>query len=193
LQNKHKETIGDHIRSLQNGEEKGFNFFFREYYAALTYYSFSITKDRSVAEEIAGEALLKLWERHAKFDNASAIKSFLYTTTHNTSLNWLRQQKKNTQRLKEMKYLFDESESNKFQKIVETETYREIFAAIDKLPPQCRKIFQMLFFEGKDYKHISKELNLSINTVRNQKARALLILRQYISLSIFILSLAVLL
>ena len=189
MQRNTKYTINDYVHAFKNGEERGFNFFFREYYAALTYYSVSFTKDRSVAEEIAGETLLKLWDRHSKFDNASAIKSFLYTTTHNSSLNWLRQQKKNNRQLKEMKYLFDESESSKFQKIIETETYREIFLAIEKLPPQCRKIFQMLFFEGKNHQQIAEELDLSVSTIHNQKARALMLIRKNIAF-IFLLTLA---
>jgi RNA polymerase sigma-70 factor (ECF subfamily) len=186
LQSKHKETVGDHIRSFQSGEEKGFSFFFKEYYAALTYFSFQIINDRSEAEEIAGEALMKLWTRHDNFNNLQSIRSFLYTITRNTSLNYLRQQKKNTHRKKQLSYLSEGTEQNNFQKIIETETFREIFLAINTLPPKCRKIFKMIFIEGKEYEQIASELNLSTKTIYSQKDRALSLIRQRLSLGLWV-------
>lgn len=189
MQHKNKETIGDYIRSFQNGEEKGFNFFFHEYYVALCYFSFQVIKEKSIAEEIAGDALMKLWERRENFDNLPTIKSFLYTATRNASLNVLRIQRRNNQRAKELLYLSNENEANVIHQIVETETYREIHLALKTLPPQCKKIFQMIFLEGKNSKQIADELNLSISTIRNQKARALTLLRHRVFLGIIPLSL----
>lgn len=172
----------EYIRSFRNGEEKGFNFFFREYYAALSYYSFQIIKDKADAEEIAGESLMKLWERRSNFDNLSAIKSFLYTTTRNASLNYVRGQERTVKRLKDVKYISDKNEKDAFERIVESEIYREIFIALNTLPPQCRKIFSMLFIEGKEYQQIADELNLSIATIRSQKARAIMLIKQRLTL-----------
>lgn len=189
MQSNGHNTAAEYVRSFQNGEEKGFNFFFREYYAALSYFSFQIIKDKPEAEEIAGEALMKLWERHTDFDTLRSIKSFLYTTARNASLNWVRQQKKGIQRAKELAYLAEESESPIMQQIIEIESYREIFLAINTLPPKCRQIFQMLFFEGKDYKQIAQELNLSIDTIRNQKARALMLIRERVAFGLLTIAL----
>jgi RNA polymerase sigma-70 factor (ECF subfamily) len=68
--------------------------------------------------------------------------------------------------------------------MIESELYHEIFIAINTLPPKCSQIFKMLYIEGKDYLQIARELNLSINTVRNQKARGILLLRQRLSMTI---------
>lgn len=180
-------TAAEYVRSLQNGEEKSFTFFFREYYAALTYHSFQIIKDKADAEEIAGESLMKLWERHENFDNLAAIKSFLYTTTRNASLNYIRQQERAANRHKEANYLSETRERDAFERIAETETYREIFVALNTLPPQCRKIFSMHFIEGKEYQQIADELNLSVATIRSQKARAIILLRQRLAMSLLLL------
>ena len=183
-----QETAREFVQSFQQGEEKGFNFFFREYYAALSYFSFQFTKSREIAEEIAGESLMKLWERHANFDNIASAKSFLYTTTRNASLNWVRQKKKNNQREKEFAYINDVTENPITNKIVEAETFREIFLTLETLPPKCRQIFRMHYLEGKDYQQIAKELNLSIKTIYSQNARAALLIRQRI---VFALSMIV--
>ena len=172
------------LTAFKEGREEGFNYFFEEYYAALTYHAFRIVKNMPVAEEIASEAFIKLWERHQGFDRIASIRSFLYTTTHNAGLNWLRQQKRTSERLKELAYLSEYAELNKFQSIVETETYREIFIAIRSLPSQCRKIFKKLYVEGKDYKQIAEELGLAVSTVHNQKARGITLIRKKIALSV---------
>ena len=171
-------TVTEYILSFQKGEEKGFSFFFREYHAALCYFSFRIIKDKDNAEDIVSEAYVKLWERHSGFDNLGSIRSFLYTVVHNASIDFLRQNKKRSAYSKEIAYLDEEKESYVLQQIIETETYREIVASLKKLPPKCREIFRMIYFEGKDYAEIANELKLSINTIRVQKARALAILRQ---------------
>lgn len=179
-------TVADYIRSFQNGEEKGFNFFFREYYAALSYYSFQVIKDKADAEEIASESLMKLWERRGNFDSLPAIKSFLYTTTRNASLNYVRSQERAGQKLKDAHYLSDKNERDVFERMAETETYREIFIALNTLPPQCRKIFSMLFIEGKEYQQIADELNLSVDTIRSQKARAIMLIKQRLAMSLLL-------
>ena len=50
--------------------------------------------------------------------------------------------------------------------------------AIGKLPPQCKVIFKMWAFDEMGYEEIGKALNLSPQTVRNQKTRALILIKQ---------------
>jgi len=182
-----QETAREFVQSFQQGEEKGFNFFFREYYAAMCYFSFQITGDKEAAKEIAGDAFTKLWENRIRFDNASSIKSFLFTVARNASLNKIKLQKRNTQREKEFLYLTSETESSIFEKKIETELYGRIFSMLNTLPPKCRQIFNMLYIQGKSYEEISQELNLSINNIRNQKARGLMLLKQRIAFTIFLI------
>jgi len=48
---------------------------------------------------------------------------------------------------------------------------------INKLPPQCQKVFKMNRFEQLKYKEIAIRLNLSERTVENHIATALKLLR----------------
>ncbi|OCW92395.1 hypothetical protein A9168_16250 [Macellibacteroides sp. HH-ZS] len=62
--------------------------------------------------------------------------------------------------------------------------------AIDKLPERCRLIFIKSRIEGKKYKEIAEELNLSVNTVEGQISIALKKLREelkdYLPLLLFL-------
>jgi RNA polymerase sigma-70 factor (family 1) len=186
LQQKAHNTIAEYVRSFQNGEEKGFGFFFREYYAALCYFSFQIIKDKSVAEEIVGDAFIKLWERHSSFENACNVKSFLYRTVHNASIDWTRRKKTKIKHIKELTNQATDREGYILEKMIEAEVYREIIASLKVLPPKCRQVFSMFYLEGKDYSQIADELTLSINTIRVQKARALTLLRKQLTVCLIL-------
>lgn len=164
--------------SFKRGEEKGFNFFFREYYASLCYFSNSIIKDEAAAEDISTESFIKLWERCGEFESSNHVRAFLYKVVRNASIDWIRKNKKVQDYTKEQSYLGEISEASIQQHLIAAETYREVLASIERLPTKCRTIFKMIYLEGKDYTQIAKELGLSINTIRVQKARALAILRR---------------
>ena len=93
-----QENVGEYVQLFRSGDEKGFNFFYREYYNTLCYHSFQIIKDEQEANGIVAEAFIKLWERHSQFDNLASIRSFLYKATKNASLNWLRKEKNETKK-----------------------------------------------------------------------------------------------
>ncbi|PIG96933.1 hypothetical protein CS542_07950 [Pedobacter sp. IW39] len=43
---------------------------------------------------------------------------------------------------------------------------------IEQLPEQCRKVFSMIYFEGKT-EEIAYIMDISVKTVRNHKSRAI--------------------
>jgi RNA polymerase sigma-70 factor (ECF subfamily) len=53
------------------------------------------------------------------------------------------------------------------------ELQEQVKASLDKLPPACRKVFEMSRFEDKKNREIAEELNLSIKTVEAQISKAL--------------------
>ena len=49
--------------------------------------------------------------------------------------------------------------------------------ALEHLPHECRKIFELSRFEGLKYQQIAERLNISIKTVETQMSRALFKIR----------------
>jgi len=62
--------------------------------------------------------------------------------------------------------------------IIRAEIVREIEEAVSQLPPQCRKIITMSYMEGMTNREIAQEMGLSLQTVKNQKNRALGLLKK---------------
>ncbi|MGC1631374.1 MAG: sigma-70 family RNA polymerase sigma factor, partial [Gelidibacter sp.] len=50
--------------------------------------------------------------------------------------------------------------------------------ALDRLPLKCRKVFEMSCLDGMKYKDIAQELNISLITVKSQRARAIELLKK---------------
>jgi RNA polymerase sigma-70 factor (ECF subfamily) len=162
------------------GDVKSIERLFKEFYPILVWFSFRIVNDQLVAEEIAEDSFIELWKRGGSREIKN-IKSFLYTIVHNRSLNWVRDNKKNLERLNEASSTFDSTEESFIDQVIMAELIRDLHAAIEMLPPQCRKIFKLLYIEGKDVREAAEILNLAPGTIYKQQARGIAILKKIVS------------
>ncbi|MET0638123.1 MAG: sigma-70 family RNA polymerase sigma factor [Chitinophagaceae bacterium] len=170
-------TVPEYVRSFQEGDEQAFNYFFREHYVALSLFAYRIVRQMEAAEEIAGDAFLKLWERRRGFSHPLAMRSFVYTAARFASLNVVRGNLRERKKIRELGYFCEREERFILQQLISTEVYQELMSAIHSLPRQCRKIFESLFLNRQTAGEVALEMRLSVSTVRNQKARAIQLLR----------------
>jgi RNA polymerase sigma-70 factor (ECF subfamily) len=164
--------------ALQKGEERGLDFFFNLYYSQLVYFSLSYTNNKCVSQEIVSDTFIKLWKKQAEITECQKIKFLLYRIVRNASINYLRDENSRKQRSAFLSSEQNNSEGSVLEKLIETETYNHLCSLLSHLPPRCRKIFQMFYFQDKAIKEIAQELGISVNTVKTQKQRALQMLRE---------------
>jgi len=182
---------GHYAILFQQGEEKGFAWLFRNLYPALSFYTFKITGDREASEEIASNAFIKIWQRHEQFSDALSIRKYLYRIVRNDSLKHLKKEKQSAAFNKEVFYLYaNENERDCFNNLVWSEISRELLTAINSLPAECSKVFRLLYVEGKTIKEAADALNLSVSTVKTQKARGLASLRKISNFILLLISLS---
>lgn len=161
---------------LKKGETNAFKIIFDTYYKRLYTYSLNYVEDRYAAEEIVENVLLKLWQKRHKLDKIKDLKSYLYAMTRNAALDYLKKEKKFV-RLDVKKH---DSITLKDSFIIEEETYAILFQALETLPTKCRKVFELSCLDGIKYKDIAEDLQISINTVKSQRARAIELLKSYL-------------
>ena len=166
--------------SLVQGEEAGLNFFFELYYTPLTWFALKLTDDEGAAEDVVTEAFLKLWNHRHELKSPAYIKAYLYRVVRNACIDFLRSRKRKAVHEKQAAYLGDISESTVLARLIETEFHHQIFLSLQNLPPRMGKVFRMFYLQGKTYQEIADELKISIHTVRNQKVRALELLREHL-------------
>lgn len=118
-----------------------------------------------------------MWKNRDKIEITPAIKSYLFTSTKNKVLEFIRRNKMTEDhqdkiRINELIRHDIEDEAEKYVRI------EKIHSAINDLPPKCREIFKMSKINGLSYSEIANYLNISQKTVENQVVRALKLLRE---------------
>jgi len=182
-------NVNEYTLAFQRGEEAGFDFFFRQLFPSLCFFANRMINDRLEAEDIASVAFIKIWKRHEQFDNARNIRSYLYQIVRNDCLKYQQRNAKATTLKNEIEYLNIVNARDTYEEdIIRAEFYGEIFKALDGLPSECRRIFKMLYIQGKTVKEIAADLKISTSTIRTQKARGLATLKQKLKFLVFILS-----
>lgn len=149
---------------------------FTSWYSSLCFFAFRYVQDDEVARDIVQEVFVRLMEKKPIFESELHLKNFLYRTVKNGGLNYLRQK---LSREHYLEYLRQEGEEEEFDcRMAESEIFGALKKAVELLPPECRKVFRLCYFEGMDNDTAAKTLNLSIETVKAQKKRGKKILRQ---------------
>ena len=139
-------------------------------------YAFTILKDRVEAEDAVGDVFLKLWEERRFLLIETSVKSYLFKSVYNQCINILERKKvheKYENYVKHLQYVNENDSDYPLSSLMESELTETIQKAIEKLPPQCRKIFEMSRKEQLSHEEIAIKLGVSINTVHMQIKRAL--------------------
>lgn len=165
--------------SFHRGEEAAFKSIFKLFYPEIRYFTFRLTSNMPEAEDITSTTFEKLFRLHKVFDNPDNIRAFLYKTARNHCFDYLRKEKaRKTLPMDfpdpEEEFQMEEAE---IYGRVETQILKDIFDMADKLPEQCRKVFKMVYCEGKSTNDIAAEMGVTPETVRSHKRRAIELLR----------------
>jgi RNA polymerase sigma-70 factor (ECF subfamily) len=170
----------DLIKRLKQGDEQAFEWLFKQHFRELCLYAEHFVKDEIAAEEIVEDFFCTFWDNCKTIVITSALKGYLFRSVHNRCLNYIRHRKIESRYLENQKYYFTDAEildvgynNNSLTELFTAELEEKITRAIDKLPEQCRKTFQLNRFENMSYQDIAEKLNISVNTVKTQMTRAL--------------------
>lgn len=173
------------IKDIKKGDKKAFETVFKEYFPRLSQFALTYVNDITVAENMAQDAFLKLWERHENLRVDDSLVAYLLTITKNNCLDYLKhlqvEIKHNNALLKnnielELNYHalnrleIDLLEYNEMKQMVEK--------IIHSLPAQCRAVFTMSRFENLTNAEIAKKLDIGIKAVEANITRALKIFRK---------------
>jgi RNA polymerase sigma-70 factor (family 1) len=158
-------------KNIQQKDEATFERFYKEHYKRFFLMSCKYLKDPTLAEEIVNDVFLKIWEDGDKMKIESSLTSYLYKAVINRSLNLLNKNKKESAWSADMSLIPEES--YELRQIEENEMMVKIYAAIDQLPDQCKRVFEMSRFEELKQQEIADKLGISIKTVKNHITIAL--------------------
>lgn len=167
-----REDIPELINSIYNGDTQAFKELYDSCYASLLQVALAIVHHREMAEEIVADVFIAVWRHRKNLRQVGNMKWYLYATTRNIALNYLRKYGPKKTRHLDEDYL-PEYEINPEDQLISNEMMRHIDMAISALPPQCRLVFRLVKEDGLKYREVAELLNISTKTVENQVGIAL--------------------
>lgn len=169
------------IEQINKLDSIAFQSLYKDYYKALVCYAHQFVEETCIAEDIVQELFSSIWERKLPFKSLISLKSYLYNSVRNASIDYLKH--KDVESLYLQKVLKahqpykSEDESEDF---FSEEIYRQLFRTIDELPLRCKEIF-LMHMDNKKNEEIAHLLNISLETVKTQKKRAMSFLKKRLS------------
>ncbi len=173
------------LEKINSQSPTAYHELYNEYYKALVIYAANFLATTETAEDIVQEIFTTIWEKKISFISLQSLKTYLYNSTRNAALNYLKHQNVETGYIQ---YMLDTYKEITEEDTNEEEVYRLLFKSIDQLPPRCREIF-VLHMEGKKNEEIAQALGLSIETVKTQKKRAVQAIKKQMGSLFFLTSL----
>jgi RNA polymerase sigma-70 factor (family 1) len=169
----HPHSDGDQPKELQYRIlfEKVFN----EHYKSLKIFAFKVVGNWAVAEDTVVNTFVKLWKLMANFSTTEAIRAFLFVTTRNACLDYLRH--KNVEAKANRELLFTKETEESFhvkEEAIQYEAARlqAIKNEVEKLPEQQRLAFTKSM-EGLTNTEIARQLDCAEKTVMNNRTLAI--------------------
>lgn len=153
---------------------------FRKFRPGLVAFANTLVNNPDDAEEIVHDVFLSYWNggqfREIKDDNS--LKSYLFTSVRNQSLNHIRKSKVDYNDLPDNDIYMD-TDPGIVETIAAKEIQEKLAFLIEKLPGKCRQIFIMSRNYELSHKEIADLLDITPKTVENQISIALKFLRNY--------------
>jgi RNA polymerase sigma-70 factor, ECF subfamily len=163
------------LAQIKAGNIRAYEELFNTYYHPLCQFASKIINDKERGRDLVQDLFVTLYAQRASLDIHTSIRSYLFRALNNLCLNELRQLKSHIRHHEEIKRT---SAELSFQDDVTlAELQSRLRMAVESLPGQCGRIFQMSRFAGKKNAEIAQELGISIRTVETQVSKALAILR----------------
>lgn len=159
--------------------KSGFDEFFRAFFNPACLFIGRVLKRSDDVSDMAQEVFMRLYERWEEFKTTDNAKAFLYVSARNLCMDQLKRQKAAENYLDYSRQQ-DEAEESFLGEVIREETYRILYAAIDKLPWQTRQIVLMCM-DGDSNNEVAEKLGISVNTVKTLKKNGYATLRQLLA------------
>ena len=169
---------------MKNSSDISFTFIYTRYYKQAFRFAKSYVHDEAVAEDIASEALIALWEK-VEITSVEEITPLLFTILKHKALDWLKHEQVKTAAFesfadwqsRELSLRISTLEACSHNDIFSNEIERIVRQSLYQLPQQTRQAFILSRFKEMSNREIAETLNISVKGVEYHISKALKALR----------------
>lgn len=168
------------LSRIAQGDEAAFSTLFYSYHNKLGAYILRLTESFPLTEEIVQDVFLSIWQNRAGLGDINRFEPYLFVIARNRAFNCLKQMAREDIRRREWASCRRE-ESDTENVLAAADGYDKLLdKAVDKLPPQQKKVYLLHNQEGMGYPAIALRLGLSATTVKKHMSLALRNIREYV-------------
>lgn len=166
------------VQLLREENQDAFAEIYYRYWKRIYALALSYLKSPEAAQDIVQEAFVKIWLNREYLLQVKEFRPYLFVIARNLVISELRKTVFHStldpgEKLEEELYLPDSQLSYK-------ESVRLLHQAIELLPPQQQRAYQLSRNEGKRYEDIALEMGISRLTVRSHMTKAIDFIRNYL-------------
>lgn len=169
------------LKQMAEGDEQAFAVLFYRYLPILQPFAIKFTKSADAAEEIVQDTFLRVWLNRDKIESVENVKAWLYRYASNECLNYLRKTLNRAKAIDILEFHHPKQSNVTAETINLNDINALVTEAVNKLPQQRKRIYQMSRNEGMNISEIAEALDLSPNTVKNALVISLKTIREYLN------------
>jgi len=172
-------------KDFARGYLTAFEKVYAAYHPGLLRFARELVQDPAVSANIVTDNFLKAWIKHADLDSRQNLEAFLQIGVQRACLSYLKQVEQLSQT--QLQYLqelanrgFAETPAGKIHLgEKDSEAIKSIITGwFDKLPFAARRIARLVYIDALSDEQAALQLNLTADQVKEQKAQALLLIRE---------------
>lgn len=160
--------------------EKSFEQVYSEYFKSMYLFARSLAKSDEIAKDVVADVFFNLWKSQSDFTKIKDLKSYLFRAVRNQVIKTLSQNAAKLNSSESEEHLKQIEKVNPEEVLLEKELILLIEQTVQKLPDQCRLIFDLAKNKQMSYSEIALELGVSQSTVKTQVARAIAAIKRAI-------------
>lgn len=151
------------LETLQNNSNAGGDLLFERYYKPLVLFADSMITNLVDSEDLVQDVFYRFIKGRVYLSiTPEALSTYLFRAVKNACVNKLHRKRMVRTEMDMLRYDAIEEEC----RTIDPELITAIYQAIGKLPDKTRIIVQKVLLEGKKYKEVAEECEVSVNTVK---------------------------
>ena len=156
-------------------DKSDFDKLFRMLYAELHSFARRFLEREADCEDVVSAAFEDVWRNFVAIEHEAA-RAFLYKSVRNKCIDRLRRDATH-RRHAELYARLTEGYDHADQLAELHEREQVVRKVLDTLPDYTRQIFTACYVDGKQYREVAEEMNISPNTVKKYISQALRLIR----------------
>ena len=168
------------MRLVQQDKLEAFEILARRYENKFVNFLYRFVGNRTIAEDVCQQALLKIYKNRKKYRNTGKCSTWMYTVVANLARDWLRKNRRFTFVSLDMQVsenteiidFYESPEPSSSKKLEDKETKKVVQKAVDSLPKHQKLAVILSHYDNLNYNDIAKVMGCSKGTVKSRIFRA---------------------